>query len=173
MANRVSGASTLASARVMAHRDAASSPPPSQSIRVGYAWDWGGRSASRGTSTRTPSGMFIQKTQGQPSVSPITPPQSGPMTAPASEDAPISPSGTPRLLEGKRSATMAMDMGSSAPAPTAWITRAATNQFRLVVSAAATEPAMNSSMDATYRLRCPQASERRPIRGMAATYPSR
>ena len=31
---------------------------------------------------------------------------------------------------------MAMDIGSSAPAPTAWTTRATTNQFRLVVSAA-------------------------------------
>ena len=43
----------------------------------------------------------------------------------------------------------------------------------LVVSAATTDPAMNSSIHTTYRLRCPHTSDIRPISGIAATYPSR
>ena len=68
---------------------------------------------------------------------------------------------------------MAMEIGTSAPAPIACTMRAATSQVRLVVSAAATDPAMKTSMDATYTLRCPQTSDMRPMRGIAATYPSR
>ena len=68
---------------------------------------------------------------------------------------------------------MAIEMGTSAPAPIAWKILAATSQVMLVVSAAATDPAMNSSIQTTYRLRCPHTSDIRPISGIAATYPSR
>ena len=69
--------------------------------------------------TANPSGRFIQKTHSQSRNRLISPPQRGPMTPPASADAPMIPNGTPRRSGGNRSATMAMEMGTSAPAPTA------------------------------------------------------
>ena len=68
---------------------------------------------------------------------------------------------------------MAIEMGTSAPAPMAWKILAAISQVMLFVSAAATDPAMNSNIQTTYRLRCPHTSDMRPMSGIAATYPSR
>ena len=62
---------------------------------------------------------------------------------------------------------MAIDMGSSAPAPTAWKTRAATSVSRLPVSATSAEPSMNAAMQSAYSRRWPHTSERRPINGIA------
>lgn len=64
---------------------------------------------------------------------------------------------------------MAMEMGTSAPAPMAWNTRAATSQVRLVDMATATDPTMNRAMHNMKSRRCPHTSERRPMSGIAAT----
>ena len=64
---------------------------------------------------------------------------------------------------------MAMAMGTSAPAPTAWKILAATSQGRSGATATAAEPPMNRSIESTKRRRCPYMSETLPKNGMAAT----
>ena len=44
---------------------------------------------------------------------------------------------------------MAMEMGTRAPAPKAWNTRAAIIQLRLCVRATATDPTVNAATDRT------------------------
>ena len=125
---------------------AATSAPPTMSMDAGNRGL--GRSMSRMSATvRTARGMLIQKTQRQSRYRIITPPHSGPITPPASAAAPTMPRGSARFPRGKMSPTIAMDMGTSAPAPMAWNTRAAIIQFRLCVRATATEPIMNASID--------------------------
>ena len=97
----------------------------------------------------------------------MIPPHSGPITPPASAEAPISPRARPRRPGGNRSPAMAMDIGSRAPAPTAWNTRAATRLSRSGVRATATEPSMNSAIEIMNSRRWPQTSDRRPISGIA------
>ena len=113
------------------------------------------------------------------------PPQSGPMTPPASAEAPMSPSGNPRWPGGKRSPAIAMATGTSAPAPIAWKTRAPIRisksgnstpggaskgsiDSRSGTSATATEPAMKTAIAAKNTCLRPQTSETRPISGIAA-----
>ena len=131
---------------------AATNAPPTASTDAGNRGL--GRSMSSISATvKIASGMLIQKTQRQSRYRMIMPPHRGPITPPASAEAPTMPNGRARLPRGKRSPTIAIDMGTSAPAPMAWNTRAAIIQLRLCVRATATDPTVNAKTDSRYRRR--------------------
>ena len=67
-------------------------------------------------------GILIQKTHCQLNKVDIIAPHRGPITAPASAEAPVRPIGKPLLWLGYRSLTIAIETGTNAPAPIAWIT---------------------------------------------------
>ena len=92
----------------------------------------------------------------------MIPLQSGPITPPASAEAPISPIGMPRRPAGNRSPAMAIAIGTRAPAPTAWNTLAPMSHDKVGVSATATDPTMNNAMDAKKSRRWPQTSDTLP-----------
>ncbi len=69
-------------------------------------------------------GRFAQNTQRQSARSVISPPHSGPRSAPASEAAAMAPRPSARLDGGSSSTTIAMATGTTPPAPTAWMARA-------------------------------------------------
>ena len=133
-------------ASVVHVRAAATSAPPTTSMEAGNRGL--GRSMSRMSAiVRTARGMLIQNTQRQSRYRIITPPHSGPITPPASAAAPTMPRGIARFPRGKRSPTIAIAIGTRAPAPMAWNTRAAIIQLRLCVRATATDPTMNARTD--------------------------
>ena len=70
-------------------------------------------------SVRTPNGMFSQNAHSQLANSVNRPPQSGPMTPPASALAPTIPNATACLPAGSRSPTAAIAIGIIAPPPIA------------------------------------------------------
>ena len=64
---------------------------------------------------------------------------------------------------------MAMETGTSAPAPSAWKTRIAISHDSWDVRATATEKTINNAMDMIKTRRCPHTSETLPMSGIAAT----
>ena len=157
---------------VSAARLAATSPPPMKSTRALYRGDCGSSHNAIPT-TIAHSGRLSQNTHSHAKNLVTIPPQSGPTTPPASAAAPTSPSATPRRSRGNRSPAIAMDIGTSAPAPSAWNTRSPISHSKLGASATPADPAANAASAPTNRLRCPYMSDSRPISGIAATYPSK
>ena len=148
---RESGSS--ASATVNTARAPASSAAPGQSTRP--------RTRSRPASHHAParkgtaSGRLSQNTQRQPSASVMTPPQSGPISAPPSEAAAIAPSPISRRAGGSSSTTIAIATGTTAPPPTAWRARAATSHSKPGAAATSALPTTKISSAAEYTRACP------------------
>ena len=93
-------------------------------------------------------GTLSQNIQRQLSASMIAPPYAGPSMAPASAAATTSPMARPRLREGKAVLASAIPMGTVAPPPMAWTTRAATIHSRLGDTATKMVPALKITSDA-------------------------
>ena len=115
---RLSGESTRARPRVSVARLTVNIAPPMKST-LALTLGLGFNSRSVRAMIAAPRGMLIQKIHCQLRNLTNSPPQSGPITPPASAHAPNSPRGSPLFSEENRSPTMAMATGTNAPAPTA------------------------------------------------------
>ena len=99
-------------------------------------------------STGSAIGRLIQKTQRQPNHSVIAPPQSGPISAPASEAAAIAPRPSRRRCAGSSRITIAIATGTTAPPPTACSARDATSSSKVGESATSALPTMKTAIAA-------------------------
>ena len=101
------------------------------------------------TAAATASGTLTMKTQRQGSgpgaTSTSMAPQIGPRTQPRVSTAPTRPSAAARLPAGRRSPTMAIVTGSSAPPPAPWMARPATMPGRSPANAQTIDPTRKSA----------------------------
>ena len=93
-------------------------------------------------------GTLTQKIQRQLVSSMMAPPWAGPSIEPASAAATTIPSARPRRCGGSSVLAMAMPMGTVAPPPMAWTTRAATIHSRLEATATREVPMLNTTREA-------------------------
>ena len=117
------------------------------------------RNKHRGTLTKKISRQFQRLARAAPYI--------GPRTPPASAEPPMMPRIRARRRCGNMSADAAIAMGTSAPPPADWTTRAATNRSRRVRKTQKALPSMNSASATTYMGLLPHTSARRPNNGMA------
>ena len=150
-----SGALTSASAT--SPTAAARSPAPRMSGRPETFGSLlsGTTRAARNTAA-TPTGTLIQNTQRQ-STCTRAPPITGPSAAPRAPSADQVPRALGRTGGGTAASSSDSDAGTIAPAPAAWMTRAAISAATPGASPHSTEPKLN-------RISPPEKSRRRPIR---------
>ena len=104
---------------------------------------------------------MIQNTQRQFTWTRL-PPITGPSAAPSAPSADQVPSALGRAAGGTAASSRDSDAGTIAPAPTAWMTRAAISAATPGASPHSTEPTLNTASPATNIRRRPIRSAHRP-----------
>src|SRR6185312_14488372 len=155
-----SGALTSASAT--SPTDAASSPAPMMSGRPEtFGSLLSGTTRTASTTAATPTGTLIQNTQRQ-STCTRAPPMTGPNAAPRAPSADQVPRALGRTGAGTAASNNDSDAGTIAPAPAAWMTRAAISAATPGASPHSTEPKLNRASPAVNSRRRPIRSAHRP-----------
>src|SRR4029077_11363667 len=150
-----SGAFT--SANATSPTDAASRPAPRMSGRPEtFGSLLSGTTRTASTTAATPTGTLIQNTQRQ-STCTRAPPITGPNAAPRAPSADQVPRALGRTAAGTAASNNDSDAGTIAPAPAAWMTRAAISAATPGATPHSTQPKLN-------RISPPEKSRRRPIR---------
>ena len=152
----------LTSASATSPTDAASSRAPTRS---GRPWAvsslLSGTTRTASTTAATPTGTLIQNTQRQLTCT-SAPPITGPRAAPRAPSADQVPRALGRTGGGTAASSSDSDAGTIAPAPAAWITRAAISAATPGASPHSTDPRLNPASPATKSRRRPTRSAHRP-----------
>ena len=158
------------------------STPPTTSTLTGLRTPAGIRRTS--AIANNPNGKLSQNAHSHDANSVSRPPQSGPITPPASALAPTSAYAISIRLAGSTSPAAAIAIGMIAPPPMAWITLAATVHSRpgpscpnhtgiCMLNATSADPTIKIDIATEKARRWPILSENLPMRGMAAVKPIR
>src|SRR6516165_797656 len=154
------GAST--SAYATSPTDAASSSAPTTSGRPREAGSrLSGTTRTASSTAASPTGTLIQNTQRQLTWTRL-PPITGPSAAPRAPSADQVPRAFARAAPGTAASSSDSDAGTIAPAPAAWMTRAAISRPTPGASPHSTDPALNPASPATNTRRRPIRSAHRP-----------
>src|SRR5215470_4598044 len=128
--------------------DAASSPAPIRSGRPRDAESrLSGTTLMARTTAATPTGTLIQNTQRQLTWTRL-PPITGPSAAPRAPSADQVPRAFARAAAGTAASRSDNDAGTIAPAPAAWMTRAAISSPTPGASPQSTDPRVNPASPA-------------------------
>ena len=141
---------------------AASSPAPIRSGRpLARSSLLSGTTLTARTMAASPTGRLTQNTQRQ-LTSTRPPPITGPSAAPRAPRADQVPRAFGRAGAGTAASRSDRDAGTIAPAPAAWMTRAAISAATPGASPHSSDPALNAASPATKNRRRPIRSAHRP-----------